>query len=58
MVRQVTVINAYGEEIYSAEPASAGPQYELDLSDQPNGVYFLKIKLGEELINKKVYIMQ
>jgi len=58
LVHQIRILNAYGEEIYHSEPATSGSQFELNISDQPNGVYFLSIKLGEEMINNKVYLMQ
>jgi hypothetical protein len=32
-------------------------KYTIDLSNQPNGVYFLQIKSNEKIINKKM-IMQ
>jgi len=58
IIHQIKVVNAFGEEIYHAEPSKSGSLYELNLSDHPNGVYFLSVKLGDEMINKKVYLMQ
>ena len=35
-----------------------GNQVSIDLSDQPNGVYFINIELKDNLLNRKVYIMR
>ncbi|MEA3478315.1 MAG: PKD domain-containing protein, partial [Bacteroidota bacterium] len=57
-IDQIKVVNAFGEEIYMLEPGQSGSQFEVDLSDQPNGVYFLNITIGDKVINEKVYIMK
>jgi hypothetical protein len=58
IVQQIKVTNTFGEQIYAVEPARSGNKFEIDISDQPNGVYFLRIKAGDKLINKKVYLMK
>ena len=58
VIQKIKVTNTHGEQIYTTEPARSGNKFEIDLSDQPNGVYFLSVKTSETLFNKKVYLMQ
>jgi hypothetical protein len=46
------ITNILGENIYQSEIKN--PQSAIDLSKQPNGVYFLNIKTGKELYIKKI----
>ena len=47
-----TVYTLLGEKIYSSQINSA--ESEIDLSKQPNGVYFLQLKTAEGAAVKKI----
>ncbi|TAL60826.1 MAG: T9SS type A sorting domain-containing protein [Bacteroidetes bacterium] len=53
----VEVYNVFGEKVYSAEviPITHEP-LTINLSFQPSGVYFLKLKTGGAILNEKIII--
>ncbi|TAL60057.1 MAG: T9SS type A sorting domain-containing protein [Bacteroidetes bacterium] len=61
------VYNVMGEKIYtsvdfqinrSSPQGVLGTSFQIDLSEQPGGVYFLKLKTGDAIINKKIIIQK
>lgn len=50
----VTVFNMVGEEVANA--ATTSNMLKLDLSEQPNGVYFVKVTSNGEITTKKVLL--
>jgi len=52
--RTVIVCNVLGEKIYQSEIHN--PKSEIDLSNQPAGIYFLKVKTEHGTISKKISI--
>ncbi|MES2397467.1 MAG: choice-of-anchor tandem repeat GloVer-containing protein [Bacteroidota bacterium] len=48
----VIVCNILGEKIYQS--AIHNPQSEIDLSNQPTGIYFLKVKTEQGVVSKKI----
>lgn len=50
----VIVCNVLGEKIYLATIHK--PQAEIDLSNQPSGIYFLQIKTEQGVVSKKINI--
>jgi hypothetical protein len=51
---EVIIVNALGEEVYSSQINSY--RSEVDLRNQPNGIYFLSIKTREGVLNRKLII--
>lgn len=50
----VTISNVLGEKVYQS--AITNQETYMDLSTQPNGVYFMSIKTNEGTVNKKIII--
>jgi uncharacterized repeat protein (TIGR03803 family) len=50
----VIVCNVLGEKIYQS--AITNQQTQIDLSNQPNGVYFIGIQTKQDEVNKKIII--
>lgn len=53
---QIKIYNAYAGCIYQNSITSSN--FQIDLSSQANGVYFMQIKTGESIINKKLIIQK
>ena len=45
-----------GEEIYKS--SVRGEKSEVDLSKQPNGIYFLRVQTEQGTVNKKIVIQK
>jgi hypothetical protein len=54
MESTVLVYNMLGELIFNSTKNTQ--LFTVDMNDQPNGVYFVKVKSGEELTTKKVVL--
>jgi len=53
----VEVLNTNGQVIKMInENNSLGGQYQLNLTEFPNGIYFVKFQIGNQLISKKVVL--
>lgn len=50
----VIICNVLGEKIYQSEIYKL--QSEIDLSNQPSGIYFLKVKTEQGIVSKKISI--
>ncbi|TAL62284.1 MAG: T9SS type A sorting domain-containing protein [Bacteroidetes bacterium] len=48
----IDICNVFGEKVFQSE--IKGPQSEIDLSSQPDGIYFLRIRTAEGTANKKL----
>ena len=48
------VYNIIGEKIYQSETTNLTT--EIDLSNQPNGIYFINLKTKEGMVSKKIII--
>jgi hypothetical protein len=55
---QIQVFNLQGQALQFREATSGQEQLELDLSNYPNGLYFLTITAGKETITKKVTLQR
>ena len=56
---QMDVFNANGQMIQSlADKHTFGGKYDLDLTNFPNGVYFVKFQIGEQFLTKKLVVMR
>jgi hypothetical protein len=53
---QVKIYNVFGKCIYQHIYTSSNQQ--IDLSSQPNGIYFVQIKTGQGLAVKKIIIQK
>jgi PKD repeat protein len=58
VLQSIKVYNAFGKEIRHIEFDKSGSQFEIDLSDQPNGIYFMAIEFENKILNRKVYILR
>ncbi|TAL57933.1 MAG: T9SS type A sorting domain-containing protein [Bacteroidetes bacterium] len=66
-IESIGIYNVFGERIYPAvdfQINRSSPQgvlrtnFQIDLSEQPNGVYFLRIQKGDAVINKEIIIQK
>ena len=48
------IYNLQGERIYQS--GITNTEFDLDLSNQTNGVYFVKIYTGQSVLTKKIVI--
>ena len=55
---QIEIYNVLGEKVAQIVIPGGGGNQEIDLSDQPDGIYFLQIKTeqGEEVGHKKIIV--
>jgi len=51
---EIVIVNVLGEKIYASKINSS--KTEIDLSGQPQGIYFVKIYNGQTIFNKKIVI--
>lgn len=49
----ITIKNILGEEIYSYNSINLN-DFSINLTDKSNGIYFVEIKMGDEMITKKI----
>lgn len=49
---QISIYNILGENIYRAEVKKT--ESKIDLSGNPDGIYFIQLRTGNNLINKKI----
>jgi hypothetical protein len=56
-VKEIKVMNTFGEIIYLLTPNSQLRTINIDLSNQPGGVYFVKISTKKGEIGKKVILL-
>ncbi len=52
---EISVYNVLGEVVYQNNRSTSN-QVSINLSNQPNGVYFIKVKSGNQLITKKLML--
>lgn len=53
----ITVMNAVGQVVSTmTESGSIGGNYELDLTSEPNGVYFIEVQTGTEVVTRRIVI--
>ncbi|TAL58095.1 MAG: T9SS type A sorting domain-containing protein, partial [Bacteroidetes bacterium] len=70
-VSTIEIYNVFGERVYEVSPGPKGSNTNtplqglganggqtIDLSSQPGGVYFLKLKTGDAIINEKIIIQK
>jgi hypothetical protein len=55
---RIQVFNLQGQALQFREAPSGQEQLELDLSNYPNGLYFLTITAGKETITKKITLQR
>ena len=52
-ISKIEILNVLGEKIYQSEISNREP---INLSQQPKGIYFIEMKMGEKIYNKKLVI--
>ncbi|MFW5974641.1 MAG: T9SS type A sorting domain-containing protein, partial [Bacteroidota bacterium] len=54
----ITVVNASGAKVYEKQVQVRGDRvdHKIDINDQPEGVYFVKTKVNDETITRKVVV--
>jgi uncharacterized delta-60 repeat protein len=53
---EMEIYNSLGQKIFQSEIEN--PKSEIDLSDQTNGIYFVKVKTGKEIFTEKIIIQK
>jgi hypothetical protein len=48
----IEIYNVMGEKVYQS--IMTDPKSEIDLSSQPNGIYFLSVRIPEKVNSKKI----
>jgi hypothetical protein len=54
LAERIVLINMIGSVIYDATPISS--RFNIDVKSYPNGIYFINIYVGKDVITKKVVI--
>ncbi len=54
----IEVLNSSGLVVYSSEPETADALYSVDLSDQPDGLYIVRVMAGERMAQKKISLLR
>ncbi|MFO8128611.1 MAG: PKD domain-containing protein [Bacteroidales bacterium] len=55
--RSISIMNALGVDVAEI-PTTDDAVYTMDLSEQPNGLYFVRVKYKDRIVNKKLYLMR
>jgi lysyl endopeptidase len=55
---KVDVLDAIGKVVYSTQLMEGNKTYQIDLSDQAEGLYFLNLKVGNETVTKKIAVIR
>lgn len=55
---RVLIYNVYGQIVYVYVGKQINFPFEIDLSSQPNGVYFIKLEIGKEIFSHKIILQQ
>ena len=53
---EISIFNSLGQQISSFDRAKTENGFRVQMKDCPEGLYFVKIRLGEEKVMKKVFI--
>ena len=53
-INAIDIFNAIGQKVYQSETKNL--EFEIDLSNQPKGIYFVKIYNGEKIYTEKIVI--
>lgn len=56
-VSTITVYNILGEEILNSSFVIQNSSLEIDISDKPEGIYFIQLKTGEKIYQQKIVKM-
>ncbi|TAL58674.1 MAG: T9SS type A sorting domain-containing protein [Bacteroidetes bacterium] len=58
--KQIIIYNVYGEKIYNNShfQINSFSNFQIDLSVQPSGIYFINIKTEHGIVNKKIIIQK
>ncbi|PJB13975.1 MAG: hypothetical protein CO118_10965, partial [Flavobacteriales bacterium CG_4_9_14_3_um_filter_32_8] len=51
----IEVYNVVGKLVYQAKPFNT-QLITIDVNNQPNGVYFVNIKTGNDIVTKKIVL--
>ncbi len=55
-VERIAIYNVLGLAVMNVEVSSANEIYKLNLMDQPNGLYFLRVEFSDRVVNNKIYL--
>lgn len=55
-VQKISVLNLAGASLLEMEPANPNPQYEIDLSQLPSGVFLLQIVTSQGIETRKISV--
>ncbi len=56
VVANIVITDIAGRTIYNSQPATRNSQFEIDISDQPKGIYLLSIETVNEIYTTKLII--
>lgn len=55
---EITIYNAIGESVYRLSGKDLKEEYNIDLSNQVSGMYYVKIAVSNTILTKKVVLMK
>lgn len=55
-MKNIEIYSMYGTKVYSNEAINLFSNFQIDLSSQPNGVYFLHVKMEQGIAVKKIIV--
>ena len=53
-VNSVSVVNSLGQTVRNVDISGQDSEFTFDLSNQPNGIYFLRYSSGKKLVSRKI----
>lgn len=53
---ELEIYNLLGEKVYMATKTNVGTNYIIDISNQPKGIYFVKIYDGDKIYSNKIVV--
>lgn len=56
LISSMAIYNMLGEKIHNKQFTADNRRITIDLADQPKGIYLLQVKIGENLVSRKLEI--
>jgi hypothetical protein len=57
-MKVIEVYNIHGEKIYNKDEINSSSNFQIDLSSQPEGLYFMQVKTSDGVLTKKIIVQR